>query len=169
VGVPGVECVPLIHDYPGWWAKIEALRPGYAEGRAIYLDLDTLPVGDMTRLASYDGEFAMIRDLGRPKLMQSGVMAFRAGTGAYVADLYDAFCERADAWVAAYRGDGEWLHAHADAPDALQDTEPGICSLKWQARYEPPPDAVLICGHGRPRLSDPLAGWAHTLWNRRAK
>jgi hypothetical protein len=161
--IPGVLCFRLRDDAPKWWAKMELFRTDLFAGRVLYLDLDTLPVGDMTRLASYDGAFAMIRDLGSPKRRQSGVMAFAGGGSGWIYDKWQADQGRI---MQQYRGDGEWLHAITEA-DVLQDTEPGIYSLKWQCRHEPPADAVLVCGHGIPRLSDPLSGWAHKLWRSR--
>jgi hypothetical protein len=163
--VPGY--VPLRHEWKGWWAKIEALSLPASYGHVLLMDLDTLPIGDLSEIASYRGEFAMIADLGRGRGLQSGVMAFRAGGCA--ARLYDVFRERADEWMQRYRGDGEWLNAHADVPDVLQDLYPDqICSYKWQCRHDRPEGPALVCGHGPPRFSDPAAMWAHKLWRRRA-
>jgi hypothetical protein len=161
-GVPGA--VPLKNDWPGWWAKLEMLRPEHATGRVLAMDLDTLPVGDLSELASYAGEFALIRDMNNGRRLQSGLMAFRAGPGTEAARLYELFRSDAPNWMRKYRGDGEWLAAHARA-DALQDLFPGqVVSLKRHARRFVPEGARLVLGHGKPRFSDPRAGWAHERW-----
>lgn len=59
VDVAGVECVPLHHDWPGWWAKMEA----YGRLReAMLLDLDSVIVGDLSDLLAFDGPCAILRD-----------------------------------------------------------------------------------------------------------
>lgn len=133
------------------------------------MDLDTLPVDDLSDLAGYRGDFALIDDLNpRAKIRQSGVMAYRAGPGTYAADLYERFCRRDFEYMRDYRGDGEWLNAFAHDPDILQSLYPHqIVSYKLHARQGPTPGARLVCGHGEPRFSDPRAGWAHQLWRSR--
>lgn len=43
--VPGVECVPLWHDWPGWWSKLELFRPGL--GDFLFTDLDNVILGPL--------------------------------------------------------------------------------------------------------------------------
>lgn len=161
------ERIPLAHDFPGWWAKIEVFR---LEGRVLYVDLDTLPVGDLTPLASVDTDLALIRDLNpRLRRLQTGVMAFRGGARSYAAQLYEAFRDRASDWLADYRSHARWVEDHADEPDILQDLAPGqIVSYKLDCRDAPPEGPGLVAGHGKPRFSDPEAGWAHRLWSQMA-
>lgn len=170
--VPGVEAVPLLHAWPGWWSCMELLRPDYTTGRVVSMDLDTLPVGDLSALADYTGEFGMLwalREANRKRGQRiSGLLSFRAGPGTVAAGLYEAFRLTAAESMRRYRGDGEWLDAHVPKGDGLQDHIPGIYSLKWHARHAPPDDARLVLGHGFPRLSDPMAGWAWKAWARRA-
>src|SRR5690606_28347529 len=93
---------------------------------------------------------------------QSGVMAFTPGD--YTRELWEAFFARHREHVRKFRGDGEWLNAHTK-PDRLQDLFPGqIVSFKVHATKGPPRGARLVCGHGKPRFSDPAAGWAHQAW-----
>lgn len=166
VEVPGVETAPLAHDFPGWWAKIELFRPGVFEGPTLYMDLDTLPVGWLLDLTTYDGPLAMLSDFNRPRLAQSGVMAFRPGP--VTEALWEDWIKRPGDHMSAYRGDGEWLHDHTN-PDRLQDLFPGqIVSFKLHARGDAPGGARLVCGHGRPRFTEQKAGWAHAMWSERA-
>ena len=169
VSCDGVDVRPLYHEWPGWWSKIEAFRPDI-EGQVLLVDLDTLPVGDMTGLLGYDREFALIRNLGRCKRSrQSGVVAFRAGKGTQAASIYQRFEGAADTWMESYRGDGEWLDAHAGKADIIQELYPGaIVSFKWECRSARPGGPALVLGHGQPRFSAPKAGWAHRLWMERA-
>ena len=45
LAVDGVARVPLRHDWPAWWAKMEAFRPGLSEGTTLLCDLDTVFTG----------------------------------------------------------------------------------------------------------------------------
>ena len=164
------ERVSLEHSWPGWWAKMEAFGLPAEYGRVLYLDLDTLPVGDMSGLAAIRAPLALIRDLN-PRIphLQTGVMAFSAGPSSYAAMLYAAFRERAGDNLKGYHSHARWVEAYADAPDVIQDLAPGaVVSYKLDCRDAKPEGPALVCGHGQPRFSDPAAGWAHELWRKRA-
>ena len=160
--VPGVVTIPLLYDFPGWWAKMELFRPGVFGGAVLYMDLDTLPVGDLDDMHGYRGDFAMISDFYRPSRAQSGVMAWTPGLQSDAA--WDAFSRNPEGAMSRYRGDGEFLADHVNAV-RLQDIFPGqIVSLKAHAAQGPTEGARLVCGHGDPRFTSPAAGWAHTHW-----
>jgi len=158
---PGV--VPLIHGWPGWWSKLELFRPGVLDGLTLFVDLDTLAVGDLAPFFEYAGGFAMLNDFNRSGRAQSGVMLIRPGP--VTEAIWQAWTRDPEGHMRRYRGDGEWLHAHSK-PDRLQDMFPGlIVSFKKHCRKAPPRgDVRLVCGHGRPRFSSRDAGWAHRLW-----
>jgi len=46
VDVP-CERIPLEHNWPGWWSKIELFRPGVIKAPMLYLDLDTIVIGSL--------------------------------------------------------------------------------------------------------------------------
>jgi len=47
--VVGVECWPLSCDLPGWWQKVGLFQPGFCPGWKLYLDLDVVITGDMSK------------------------------------------------------------------------------------------------------------------------
>jgi len=47
----GVERIPLLHGWRGFWSKIELYRPGLFAGPVLYLDLDTVITGPLDPLA----------------------------------------------------------------------------------------------------------------------
>ncbi len=47
----GVERIPLVHGWRGFWSKVELHRPGLFTGPVIYLDLDTVVCGDLEPIA----------------------------------------------------------------------------------------------------------------------
>jgi hypothetical protein len=166
VDVP-CERIPLLHDWPRWWPKLELFRPGLFSGRVLYLDLDTLVVGDLSALCHYRGPFAMLADFYRVrkgiKEGESGVMAWTPGP--HTAAIYQAYTDGKDP---AGDRDGHYIRSRV-RHQYLQDLYPGqIVSLKVHAKKKPPRGARLVCGHGPPRLSDPAAGWAHKTWRKLA-
>lgn len=154
--------VRLQHDWPGWFSKLELFRPGLFEGPVVYLDLDTLPVGDLSEIAAYAGPFAMLSDFYRPQQAESGVMAFTPGPATEA--IWEAFMRDPVGNMRRYRRDGRFIAEHSE-PVRLQEVFPGqICSLKVHARRGCPEGARLVCFHGKPRPNDPAAGWAHDAW-----
>lgn len=151
IGRYGVREVPLVGGWPGWWSKVEVFRPDALQSTVLYLDLDTVVVGDLSPFLDYGGELAMLSDFYRPQLAQSGVMAFRAGSGTEAARLWAAFVTDSASHIARFRGDGEWLHDRA-RPDRLQDLYPGqIVSYKVHCGAGVPDGARIVCHHGKPR------------------
>lgn len=165
--VPPVWSRRLLHGWPGWWSKIELFRPGLFDGPVLYLDLDTLPVGPVDDLASYGGSFAILRDFYRARHWQSAVMAWTPGE--HTQAIYERFTDDPHSYMRRFRSDQEFiedtLRTHGADVDIVQDLLPGqVVSLKVHAKAGPPDGARLVCGHGKPRLSDPGAGWAHDEW-----
>jgi hypothetical protein len=159
----GMWRIPLAHPWPRWWAKLALFEPGTFTGPVLYMDLDSLPVGDLCDLASYAGPLALLSDLYQPRNPQSGVMAWTPGP--HTDTLWHTWMQNPAGHMRKYRGDGEWIGAHAGKTDRLQTLYPGqIFSLKREAKKGPPPGARLVCGHGKPRLNTPAAGWAHRAW-----
>lgn len=61
VAIPGIDTVPLAcPDLKGWWGKMELFRPGVAEGRNLYLDLDTI-ILQLDGVADWPTSFAAIK------------------------------------------------------------------------------------------------------------
>jgi hypothetical protein len=113
VDVP-CERIPLVHDWPGWWSKIELFRPNLFEDRVLYLDLDLVVLNRLDPIVDFPAEFAT---LAQPQIGQftnregkivvdrynSSVMVFDAG----VADcLYTDFTEEA---MKTLRGDQDYI------------------------------------------------------------
>lgn len=169
IEIERVETIPLAWYWPGWWAKIELFTPGRLTGPVLYLDLDTLPVGDLSDVASYRGDLAVLSDFYHPELMASGVMAFTPGPHTDL--VYHRFIAAAEATMARCRPRSDLFYRTVmENPHRLQDLFPGqIVSLKKHTLHDPPDaPARLVCGHGRPRFDTQEARWAHDEWRRRA-
>ena len=95
LAIPGVVRVPLRHDWPTWWAKMEAFRPEIATGRTALVDLDTLFVSDASALFAGEGILALEDFFHRGRL-SSAVMAFEAGSLSHV---YERFAANPERWM----------------------------------------------------------------------
>lgn len=137
------------HPWPGWWAKMGLLEPGRFVGPVLYLDLDTDIVAPLDWFG-FSGDLALLSDFYRPRLGQSGVMAFNPGPE--TERLWRLWMRNADRYMARYRGDGEWLHFHAPQAPRLQTLYPGrIVSHKVDCASGVPDGASIVCYHGEPK------------------
>lgn len=148
--------------WTGWWSKLELFRPALFAGRVIYLDLDTLVLGDIGFLATYTGPFAALRDFWNPSIQASGVMAW---DGSDPPPLYEIAKASPPDRMPNGRFD-LWWNQYIVA-DVLQDLYPGrIVSFKEHCGEDDPPrEARVVCFHGRPTLRDlEPEHWAAKTW-----
>lgn len=143
-------------DKPGWWAKIDLFEPGRFAGRVLYLDLDTIIVGDLAELVVYRG-LLYLTDWGwEIPTYGSGVMVWDAGEHAEIFERYD------DSIPDRFRGDQDWL-THLGGWAALPS---GLnYSYRYHARVRLPKSAVTISFHGRPKPHEFADGWVADIWN----
>lgn len=166
--VPGLQCLsdvwvrdaPAItqrHSWPGWWAKMELFRPDLA-GDLLYLDLDTVVLGDLEPLiAAAGGRTTLLSDFYRPAQPASGLMFIAERDKARVWEHWqrDPAGHMARARTTACWGDqGILRQALGDGVQRWQDVAPGqVVSYKVHCRKHrrPPPGARVVCFHGNPR------------------
>lgn len=71
--VGGVDTMPLQDDLPGWWSKLEIFREFR---RALYVDLDTVIVGDISPYVFEGHRFTMSANLTRKYGYNSSIMSW---------------------------------------------------------------------------------------------
>jgi hypothetical protein len=158
-----VRALPADPALLGWWQKISLFAPGrFRTERVLYFDLDTLIVGDLSAIAGYAGEFAMLEHLVRPNVPASGVMAWRNGS-ASVAALWNAYRLLGKLPEHSF-GDQGWiadvLKSARLKPDLLQHQFRGIYSYKLRCVPRFPSDAVVSCFHAKPKPHElELSAW----------
>lgn len=146
--------IPLVHDWTGWWAKIEMFREGIIPaGPTMYLDLDTDILQNPRTMLLCDKGFSMLEDFNYKGLGASGVMFWpdRAPV-----EVYEAFLVDPEGFIAEYRsmpdkwGDQAFIRNHLPEPNAF--FPPGqIVSHKLHCRNGVPDGAKIIAYHGRPK------------------
>lgn len=166
------ERIPLRHDWPRWWAKVEMFAPwNECLGRMLYLDLDTVIVGNIDEFAAYRGQACVTKDFyfGCPS---QSVLNFAPGS---MRHLWDAFMADPAAWmvdgdrcIAPHFGDQVLMtKVHGDKPiDFWQERLPGqLVSYKNDCRGWIPVGARMVCMHGRPKQCDfPPHHWVTENW-----
>lgn len=155
----GIETIILRPGLTGWWNKMQ-MFDGRIEGRVVYLDLDTVIVGNIDWLLQYEGEFAGIEDLGsvnehQPHLkgkLQSAVLAWDSKEADWI---WNFFNFRKGLCTSAFRGDGEFLERVVPTHKRvlLQHIFPGeIKSYKYDVYPDKYKDTSIVCFHGRPSI-----------------
>lgn len=147
-GVPaGVAAIEAHPEALGHWQKMYLFAPEVLpSGRILFMDLDTVIVGDLDALANYEGPFAMLTDFirGTPS---SAIMAWESG---YAPEVWFNWIEgRCPKGVIQRQGDQDWIWRGApDEPVRLQDRFSGIYACFAppisQNVLEVPEDAVVV-------------------------
>lgn len=158
VPVPGVETVALQHDWPGWWAKMEAYGPAI-DGDILLIDLDTV----VLRLPETPTETTVLRDFYAPEVMGSGFLFVTAADRARIWE----------AWLANpakhMRDNQRWPEAWGDQGflrpligDAAKWGD-NVRSYKVHCTGGVPAGTDVVCFHGKPRPWDVQADWIPKL------
>lgn len=162
--------IPLQHDWPSWWAKIELFRPGVIDGPTLYLDLDTIVVGKVEILRN-GVDFAMLQSFWIPDMVGSGVMYFSGENVPH--HIYEKFAKQPQAYIKHHERNAEgtyvgdqafiWDAMKHDVP-RINDYLPGIKSYKMNCIRRLPEDASIVCFHGRPRPTEVDTPWMKEHW-----
>lgn len=173
-----VDCerIPLIHDWRGWWSKIELFREGLFNGTVLYVDLDSVVVGDLDCCFEYQHKFSMAHEFYRPSNCSTAMCwsgdysiiydKFKTGVGAY-SQYYDIEAPRKNGRI----GDQAFIE------DTLTHAGHGIeqfrhvISDKFVASYkvdkckqQPVNGSSIVAFHGRPKPQDIKSGWVLDQW-----
>lgn len=152
--IDGVERIPLVEGWPGWWSKMELFR---VAGPILYMDLDTTIVGDLEPLLQVvrSRPFIALRDFNpKARALGSGLM----GWSGNLMDLYCVFKRQAEVamrdFVTAKRwGDQGWIDENVGVRSYWQELLPGaVVSFKKDVAGRGVPKAArVVCFHGKPR------------------
>lgn len=157
------ETVPLDCDLPGNMKLMALYRPNNGlEGRVLAMDLDSLIVGSLDDIASYDGDFCVVRDFNQGTV-DGFLRSFEAGKHEY---LWEEATDRFSMEI-------PYFQRHLKEPDYWQDLYPGqVVSYKRHCKMRAndgreknyPDNARIISFHGRPKMHE-AGGWAGQIWS----
>jgi alpha-N-acetylglucosamine transferase len=148
--------MPLKHDWPGWWAKMELHRSDLPKGRTLYLDLDSHVISNLDPILDYPGDLVMFRTRASEKQQmnkkndtifhryQAATMLFDPGV---MVEIYQRFKKNPEFYMNKFRSDqdimGAWI------PN--QPVFPASWMKKLnQCRDMPSPPEGVIIVTGRP-------------------
>ncbi|ACK81086.1 hypothetical protein [Methylorubrum extorquens] len=169
LAVAGVERVPLHHDWPAWWAKMEAFRPSLTEGTTLLCDLDTVFTGPADPLT--EPGLAAMEDYFHNGRLSSALLRW---TGDELAGLYERFAAEPERWMTAgscgpvpnaVHGDQVVIdHLLREAglrPSFFQDIAPDLLDFYDPRRAAHGP-VVIFIGESKP---DTIRGPVHEAWS----
>src|SRR6185295_7455686 len=100
----------------------------------------------------------------RPNGIQSGVMAWEAGTTTDIWETYKAAGCPLEFELNNTLGDQAWIElVRLHTAVRLQDIFPGAV-VSYKRIDGPPPKASVVCFHGHPKPIDIKAGWVPEVW-----
>lgn len=152
-----VDCerIPLRTDWPGWFSKLEMLKPGLFWGPVVSFDLDVVITGSLDDLV-LGHRFTVCDDFYHPGQINSSMMAWNTD----LSDIFMAFGADPERNMRTYRtrahwGDQGFIRDHSPVtPDRWQWKYPGrVVSFKADVLKDRRVlDGASVCiFHGRPR------------------
>ncbi len=139
-------------DLIGWWQKCSLFIPSlFSDGdRVVWMDLDTIILGNIRDIAEYRGDFAILRDPFFPQHHGSAVMAWKPG---YLDHIWTTW-DKGGRPQFDPRGDQRWIETMQPKADFWQDMFPGIF-LSYKAHIRPigyvPERTRVVIFHGKPK------------------
>lgn len=163
----GIEVRPLPIGAKGWFNKLCLFKNGlFPDGdRVLYFDLSAVITGRLDEIASYEGNFAILRDFYRQDGLQSSVMMWKVPYMSGPTGIYSEWIMSGKPEPAG--GDQSWIEEcfdrHGVQPDILQEQFPELfISYKVSGR-KPPTKASVVIFHGNPKPHE-VYGWVSNVW-----
>jgi hypothetical protein len=123
----GCDVSELTEDHPGWWSKLWQFRRDVTCGRCLYLDLDNVVAGPLTRLLALQPDPMIVPDDRQmPGLPNGGAMLYFAER---VRHLWDDYAADPAGWQRRFH-ESRWPHASDQAYIASR-------LLEREGRYMP--------------------------------
>lgn len=150
----GITTLPLPEGVAGWWNKLYLFKEGVfgVKEKIIFFDLDTVIMDDITFMAEYSGDFAILEDAYNPHMYGPGIMMWKGGFG------YDIWQSYVDAGMPTENSMGDmwwinqWIKKSGITPDKLQSLYPRkFGSYKKHVLNGKPDGESVVFFHGKPR------------------
>jgi hypothetical protein len=141
----------------GWWNKVWMFSKDFPiQDRVVFADLDTLIVGNVDHLITHEADLLGCKDfyniIKNVTTFQSSFMSF---VPAKLHHVWDNFYPKAKQIAQQMHpmGDQVWIDRQTKAKAYWQDMFPNqVVSYKVACLKGIPPDARVICYHGRPSI-----------------
>jgi len=163
------KSVKLQKSYGGWWSKVEIFRPELVVSSfVIYFDLDTVILKNIDDFLTYEYHMMALRPWNVKNqaagMAASGMMAWQ-NDGAF-SFIFEQF--KYENIKNFSGGDqhyiSEILLDNGESVDYFQELFKGIYSYKRNCKRGLPPNARIICFHGKPRPHQLKLKWVKENW-----
>ncbi|OQR93730.1 hypothetical protein THRCLA_08360 [Thraustotheca clavata] len=166
--VPKIHVLPLKEEFVGWWNKAQLFAPDFPLlGRIIYIDLDTVLVGDLSDLFTYNGSFGTLStddmyNERRRDGINSSVMIWSGITHSFIYTLLHKYFSSISQCI--YKFD-HFLEMTLPSHDILQSLYPNqILEYMQHCQVSCPPTARLITFPLEPKPATATAPWLPSAW-----
>lgn len=165
--IPEVNVLPLPYAdrLDSWWNKLAMFSPAlpFVPGTQLfYVDLDTLITGNIDKLLTFKtAKMVVLKDFyhGMVKsanTVGSGLMTWKHGKYCHVWTKFITNPEKHVQQAGTY-GDQWWIEQRVSDLLFWQDLFPDqVVSFKVHCRKGLPPDARIVCYHGRPSIPESM-------------
>ncbi len=148
------ERLELTRNWTGWWSKVELFS---LKGPILFFDLDTVIVGDLSDIAAHAMQtpFTMLEDFYIPRNRGSGMMAWAGSDPMMLFTHATEFGDRFMTVVRGGTGDQAYIsETYRGGPMECWQNVVGdqIVSYKIHCRDGIPPNARVVCLHGKPKF-----------------
>lgn len=124
-----IEVIPLKHNWPAWWSKIECFRPDIPGDRFLYIDLDNIPIGPLDDLVLMDSPFIGINpDIAdkEQKNKPDRIMSIASGVMVWDRDYLPFYEKFSKIYMTSFIGDQDYISAILRDRDLITDFKKSI-------------------------------------------
>ena len=157
-----INRIPLIHNWQGWWSKMELGRPDLPEGRTLYMDIDSHVINSLQPILDFEGDlvvfntqippwkFEAFRKKGWVCRYQNATILYDGGTEK-MQYMYERFKVHPNSVIKRYRSDqdvyGDWY------PNLITFPNNWMMKLKECLKLKQlPKDCIIVTGTTRDNL-----------------
>jgi len=155
--VPGKK-IRLEYGLPGWWSKIEMykLKSNNPNDVFIYLDLDIVITGDLSRIVDYPHDISAFSEVEAPGMVKgcfcSCIVAWRGDHS----DIYREFMSKPKFYMGKYHLGGDQHFTWALRPNykPIQEIDSGVYDYKYELMDGPrelPENTTMVHFHLEPK------------------
>lgn len=165
-----VVSIPLKHNWPGWWSKLEMFRSDQALGNFLYVDLDTVFLNGIPWDFLDLTDTHVLSDLYGHPWMASGLMFLHHSARAAV---WNAFISDPDKAMreCGSGGDQIFISRFLNSAKRFQEVFPrrivsykaGVLKNRFRKLNAASTNAQVVCFHGNPRPWDVNEPWIPKL------
>jgi len=169
--IPEIKTAPFIFKDSGWAKMMEMYRPELVGERSILIGLDTLFVGDLSDIESFDNEIIVPKDPFHPEHLCNALVSV---SNFYSKKLWDSWLKTREKdlnnkkyEISGQWSEMEWLRDNVKDASYWEDLAPNqIVSYKAHCKNgEPDEKAKIVYFHGYPKQHNLSSkGWVLKNW-----